>query len=60
MRSPTAQNHDIDVIAQRLRDEQTTGALSEIKARSLASRLKLFGYRVEQAADGTRTLLPDR
>jgi Fe-S-cluster containining protein len=36
------------------------GVLDLLLGRSLASRLRLFGYRVERAADGTRTLLPER
>lgn len=35
------------------------GVVDLLLGRSLASRLKLFGYRVERGADGTRTLLPD-
>jgi Fe-S-cluster containining protein len=35
------------------------GVLDLLLGRSLTSRLKLFGYRVEIAADGTRTLLPE-
>jgi Fe-S-cluster containining protein len=33
--------------------------LDLVFGRSLASRLKLFGFRVELGADGTRTLLPE-
>ncbi|MBW2277298.1 MAG: YkgJ family cysteine cluster protein [Deltaproteobacteria bacterium] len=34
-------------------------ALDLLLGRSLSSRLKLFGFRVETAADGTRTLTPE-
>ena len=36
VRSPATLIQDIDIIAQRLRDELTAGAISESKARSLA------------------------
>lgn len=35
------------------------GVLDLLLGRPLSSRLKLFGFRVETAKDGTRTLLPD-
>lgn len=50
-------DHTREFCAQQLSVPE--GVLDLLLGRSLASRLKLFGFHVETAADGTRTLLPD-
>jgi len=49
--------HTREFCAQQLSVPE--GVIDLVLGRSLESRLKLFGYRVERSADGTRTLLPE-